>query len=393
VEGTLVTSVTLDRRYTAERAVAADGSAYWVVVDESFDLHVEACAFLTGLRSAGRAYNTERTYSGRIALYLSYCATYGVDWTRPSLPQLAAMLRWLVDEPLPPRGRRPRLEPRYRSEGTASAVMGTVGEFLTWCALQGWVAPSVVSLLVETKYLRYTPPGFDPGEDGQNRTVQGRRIKFRVAVPGYEWLTDEEIEQLVAQTRHARDRFLIRLMAATGMRIGETLGLRREDMHLLPDSRALGCRVSDAHVHVRRRLNSNGAYAKSVHPRWIPVDEEIVELYTLYRYERDAVSEAAESDMVFVNLFRPPLGGAMKYPNTFELFQRLAAGAGFTARPHMLRHSAITGWVRSDVPRDVAQEMAGHVSPTSMDPYTHATEQDKRDAVNRVAALRRAARA
>jgi integrase/recombinase XerD len=37
------------------------------------------------------------------------------------------------------------------------------------------------------------------------------------------------------------------------MRIGEALGLRREDMHLLPDSRVLGCRHEGPHVHVRRR--------------------------------------------------------------------------------------------------------------------------------------------
>jgi integrase len=184
----------------------------------------------------------------------------------------------------------------------------------------------------------------------------------------------------------------VSLRADTGVRIGEALGLRREDMHFLPTSRLLGCRVEGPHIHVRRRVNTNGAFAKSVHPRWIPVDDETVDLYTDYRYERDEVPEAAGGDMVFVNLFRAPLGGAMKYPSTYELFKRLADRAGFRARPHMLRHSAITRWVRSGVPRDVAQDMAGHVSPSSMDPYTHTTDQDKRDAVELVAAKRKESR-
>ncbi|CAL9465180.1 Tyrosine recombinase XerC [Streptomyces sp. enrichment culture] len=387
----MAVSAVLHRHFRAERAISADGSTFWGVVNDSFELHIEACAYLAGLRGADRAYNTERTYASRIALYLSYCAANGVDWTHPSLAQLMAMMRWLVDEPLPPRGRRPDPVPRFRSKGTANAITGTVGEFLSWCALQGWVPASVVSQLVQPKFLRYTPPGFDPGEDGQHRTVQARRIKYRVAVPGYEWLSDEQITKVIECTTHARDRFLVSLLAATGMRIGETLGLRREDMHFLPDSSSLGCRIEGPHVHVRRRSNSNNAYAKSRQSRWIPVEPDTVALYADYRYERDEIPEAAGCDMVFVNLFRAPLGEPMKYASTYELFKRLAKRTGFDARPHMLRHSAITRWVRSGVPRDVAQNMAGHVSPQSMDPYTHATDQDKRDAVEMVAAKRKEA--
>ncbi|WP_127933364.1 hypothetical protein [Nonomuraea polychroma] len=43
----------LPRFYRPERAVAADESVSWVVVDEDLELQVEACAYLAGLR--GRA--------------------------------------------------------------------------------------------------------------------------------------------------------------------------------------------------------------------------------------------------------------------------------------------------------------------------------------------------
>jgi hypothetical protein len=124
----------------------------------------------------------------------------------------------------------------------------------------------VVNTLTQPKFLRYLPAGFDPGEDGQHRTIKSRTIKYRVAIPGYEWLTDEEIDVPLGLARHDRDKFLIQLLSQTGMRIGEALGLRREDMHLLPDSRVLGCRHEGPHVHVRRRLNANGAFAKARQP-------------------------------------------------------------------------------------------------------------------------------
>ncbi|MFD5474555.1 tyrosine-type recombinase/integrase [Streptomyces sp. NPDC127105] len=123
--------------------------------------------------------------------------------------------------------------------------------------------------------------------------------------------------------------------------------------------------------------------------RSIPVTDELVTLYADYVFERDQVPEAADADMVFVNLFRAPLGRAMTYHNANNLFDRLAKRAGFPARPHMLRHTAATTWVRNKVPRDVVQNLMGHVAASSMEPYVHATDQDKREAVERVAAQRK----
>jgi hypothetical protein len=86
------------------------------------------------------------------------------------------------------------------------------------------------------------------------------------------------------------------------MRIGETLGLRREDTHFLASSSRLGCSVAGAHVHVRHRMKANGALAKSPFPRTIPVTEDVVELYAVYQHERSARVGVEVSDFVFVNL-------------------------------------------------------------------------------------------
>lgn len=376
--------------YTAERAIDPTTEAVrWVVISADYELHIEACAFLESLRQVDRSVNTERVYAGRVALYLSYCVAHGLDWKAPGLPGLARLLHWLVDEPLPPKGRKPDVQPRFRSKATANHIMTTICGFLEFCGQHGWVSSETVGQLSEQKYLAYMPPGYDAGEDGQFRTVRAKAIKFSVAVEGYEWVNAEQFETLVGLTTRARDRFLVALLGGTGMRIGEALGLRRKDMHFLSNSSALGCQIAGPHVHVRRRKNSNGALAKARTPRWIPVTPELVSAYSEYVHERDAVAEAADCDMVFVNLFRPPLGRAMTYHNAKDLFDRLAKQAGFPARPHMLRHTAATRWIRAKTPRDVVQNLLGHVSPSSMEPYVHATDEDKREAVERVAAIRR----
>ncbi|MFF7925540.1 tyrosine-type recombinase/integrase [Streptomyces mirabilis] len=354
----------------------------------TYELHREASSYIDSLRARSLSWNTERIYASRSALYLTACAAHGVDWSRPSLGQLARFMRWMVKEPLPSRRRDGGGELRFRSEETANAVMTTVCELLRFGARYGWVPAEVAAQLTQQKYLAYLPPDYNAGEDGQFRTVRARELKFIVANDGIDWLTFEEVEQLLAVTVHARDRFLVALLWCTALRIGEALGLRREDMHLLSNSRSLGCRVEGPHVHVRRRLNDNGALAKSRHPRSVPVTGELVALYAEYVYEREQVPEASGVDMVFVNLFRGVLGRGMTYSTAKDLFDRLARRAELVARPHMLRHGAATAWIRGGQPRDVVQKLLGHQSQSSMAPYVHTSDADKRAAVEKVGAGR-----
>lgn len=370
----------------AERAVSpTDGSVSWTVVDSQFRLDREASLFLAGLRGLGRSINTERTYASRVALFLSWCEEQGLDWRSAGMLDLARFLRWLVQEPLPARARTAS-SPRFRSNKTANAVMTAVCEFFRFAAREEWIDPTLIDRLSAPKYLRWLPHGVDPGEDGQFRHVRAKMIKFPVGENPVELLRAEDIEVLMKLADRARDKFLLGLLSCTGIRIGEALGLRREDMHFLADSQALGCRFDGPHIHVRRRAdNANGALAKSHHSRAIPVRPDVVSLYTDYQYERDTVAQAAGCDMVFVNLFQAPLGEPMRYWSAKELFDRLAKKAQMTARPHMIRHGTATAWIRAGVPHDVVQELMGHASPASLAPYLHPSGQDMREAVDLVA--------
>jgi integrase/recombinase XerD len=324
--------------YRPERAEFTDARTGSVVVGaDDYVLHHEGSLFIAGLREAGGAYDTERTYAGRTALFLSYCAFQHLEWARITVWQLARFLHWLVETPLPSRIRGGGVD-RFRDANTASAIVGTVCEFLRFGVRMGWVEPDLLGQLTEPRYPRFLPAGFDAGEGDQRLTVRSRLIKFASVDAGIEWLTVEQVARLVEVTRHARDRFLVLLLWCAGIRIGEALGLHREDMHLLADSQALGCQVKGPHVHVRRRLNSNGAWAKSRRPRVVPVASELGACYSDYLYERAMVPQAEGTVQVLVNLFREPLGRAMSYSNVKGLFDRLAQRAGLIARPHMFRH-------------------------------------------------------
>ena len=78
--------------------------------------------------------------------------------------------------------------------------------------------------------------------------------------------------ELLRACRSARDRFIVLALWRTGLRRGELAGLRREDVHFVPDAARLGCGVKGPHVHVRRRDNPNRAAAKSRRSRAVPAD-------------------------------------------------------------------------------------------------------------------------
>jgi integrase len=325
--------------FRAERAVSPrDGGVWWVVLDSELVVHREASAFLAALQGADRSPHTIRAYAGRAALFLGWSAASGVDWREIDLAQLARFKHWLEVTPI--RGGR------FRSGATVNAILTAVCELLRYCARGGLIDVAVAERLSEPRWLRFAPPGFDAGESGQFRRVRARVLRARSEVAFPEALTGEQISTVLARCRQPRERFLVILMLDTGVRIGEALGLHRADMHLLPDSRPLGCAVVGPHVHVRHRANPNGALAKSRFPRTVPASEAVLASYADYQHERsERVGE--DSEMVLVNLYHAPLGIAMTYRSAKGFFERLARECGFAVRPHMLRHTAATDWVRA----------------------------------------------
>lgn len=375
-------------RFRAEVAVSpSDQAKRWCVVNSELQIHVQASSYLAGLRARDSSPNTERVYAGRLALYLNFCADHGVDWSTPTFVELHKFMNWLVDEPLPPKSVR-SVQKRYRSKGTANAIMTTTCEFLRFGCLHGWVPDHVPGLLSQPRYLRYVPQGYEAGEDDQYRTVNVRTIKFASVESAPEAYTPAQIDELLSCSLNSRDRFLVRMLLQAGPRIGEALGTRREDLHFLSNSEVLGCSLAGPHFHVQRRMNSNGALAKSRFPRALPVDEGLVSAYADYCFDRDRVAAAAENDHVFVNLYRQPFGQPMTYWNVIDLCERLTGKCGFLVRPHKFRHTAATEWLRAGVDPDVVQALMGHVTFASTAIYLHASHALMREAVDRVAAAR-----
>ncbi len=176
-------------------------------------------------------------------------------------------------------------------------------------------------------------------------------------------------------------------MVRAGLRRGEVLGLRRSDVHLLADSRGLGCGIARPHLHVvRREDNPNGAVAKSRRQRAVPLDFLTVQAFDTYEFERMTVPPAASGDFVFVNLFRGTVGAPMRLDAVNDLVGAAARRAGIDPppRPHQLRHSFASNVLDAGGTLEEAQDLLGHGSIASTQVYAHPGPARLRAAVDAV---------
>jgi len=216
------------------------------------------------------------------------------------------------------------------------------------------------------------------------------RHRLREPEPVVDRASDADIVALLRACRSARDRLMVVLMARAGLRRGELCGLRRADVHLLLDSRPLGCPEARAHVHVVRRDNVNGAWAKSRRQRVVPLDFLVVQAFDGYEFERLTVPAAADSDFVLVNLSRGQVGAPVRPDAVNELLTACSRRAGLArpVRPHQLRHAFGSNLADAGGGLDEVAELLGHASMSSSQIYLHPDPGRLRAAVERVGSPR-----
>jgi integrase len=179
-------------------------------------------------------------------------------------------------------------------------------------------------------------------------------------------VTDEQIQAIVAACTHVRDRFLLSLLAETGMRVGQALGLRHGDFVSRQRQVAI----------VPRTDNANGARAKVRKTHVVAVTTSLVRLYSEYMH---AEYGELDSDYVFVNLWAEPLGRPLSYQTVDGLVGRLRTRTGIYFTAHMLRHSHATDLIRKGVPIEVVSKRLTHASvSTTSETYVHLGAEDVR---------------
>ncbi|MGH9384887.1 MAG: site-specific tyrosine recombinase XerD [Vicinamibacterales bacterium] len=170
------------------------------------------------------------------------------------------------------------------------------------------------------------------------------------------FLTTEEVDRLLAAPdvttpRGLRDRALIEVLYATGLRVSELVGLRAQDLNL--DGGYLTCT------------------GKGRKQRLVPFGDEAANWIARYvKDARPALLSRRSSPKLFVNA---RAGGDLSRVGCWKILKGYGRQAGLakTLSPHVLRHSFATHLLDRGADLRAIQLMLGHADLSTTQIYTH----------------------
>jgi integrase/recombinase XerD len=176
------------------------------------------------------------------------------------------------------------------------------------------------------------------------------------ALPSF--LSIDDVDRLmtqpdVATTLGLRDRAMLELLYATGLRVSELVGVRVADLHL--NEHYLTC------------------IGKGSKERLVPIGEQATEW--IRRYTSSARRELLKG-RASPRLFLNARGGALSRIGFWKILKQHALKANLprTLSPHTLRHSFATHLLERGADLRAIQLMLGHADLSTTQIYTHVLE-------------------
>jgi len=178
------------------------------------------------------------------------------------------------------------------------------------------------------------------------------------------FLSEEEVQRLLDQPTQEdsieaqRDKAILELLYATGIRVTEMVSLNMEDVNL-----------DDGYI----RCLGKGSKERIVYMH--PASKEALTNYM--KRVRRRLRPNKDEDAVFISR----RGERMTRQWVWSILKNWAQKAGIDPRratPHVLRHSFATHMLSRGAPLRHVQELLGHASITTTQVYTHLTQEQMR---------------
>jgi integrase len=344
----------------------------YLLVDNDGLLVVSVAKYIKYLDNIGKSRNTLKTYCYSLKLYFEFLQENCKDYRKVNISDLSDFIGWLRN----PYNSNKLLSLKpikaKRTEKTVNLTTTVVTNFYDYLYRTEEINNDIIEKLLKQIY-----PGSQRAyKDFLFHVNKDKPISKNILVIGepkrkIKSLLKSEVEKILKATTNIRDKFLIRLLFETGLRIGEALSLFIEDF-IYDNNNGHKVRLVD------RGELPNGAKLKTGE-REIYISKELMDLFDDYMYE---VLDELEIDtnFVFVKLKGKNKGRPMSYLEVNALFKRLKEKTGIDVHPHLLRHTHATIYYRQTKDIKQVQERLGHSQiQTTMNMYLHPSDEDIRE--------------
>jgi integrase len=366
-----------------QRLAAAQGEPTWTVVGQDHRVVEPAEEYLEYLRARQMSPNTVKSYARALALWWQYLGAFELRWDAVTLQDFGGFLTWLRSGDQPRVTSIERRQSRF-SESTIAVRLAAVISCYDYHLLNGVDAGRDLHRITHRGGSGYKPLlEHIARRKGRRETVIRVRQRGRATAPV---LTPGQIELICDACASwdgaahewrgsVRNRLLWALLAETGLRLGEALGLQHRDWHT---------GVGDTpFVEVVPREHRHGVRVKGGYRR-VYVSDELDRLYgehvwRLCEVGADLATDDFDAGYVFVNLDREPRFAPWRPESVYDLVARLRAQLSGQVppewTPHWLRHSHASALLLSGVPVHVVSRRLGHADvQTTLNTYAHVSE-------------------
>ncbi len=190
-----------------------------------------------------------------------------------------------------------------------------------------------------------------------------RMLAARQALRVPKLLSEAQVEALlqapdVAEPLGLRDRAMLELMYASGLRVSELVGLKT--------------------LHVSINESVLRVLGKGSKERLVPFGQEAGLWLTHYlQQSRPVLLGGRQSDALFVTSAGPKAGTSMSRIMFWNIVKRHAVQAGITApmSPHTLRHAFATHLLNHGADLRAVQMLLGHADISTTTIYTHVARE------------------
>ena len=234
------------------------------------------------------------------------------------------------------------LKQRGYTETSVARKVAAVRSFFAFLAAEGGVSANPTEGLASPRVGKTLPKAISPNE------------------------IDELLEQPARRStpEAKRDRAMLELLYATGMRVTELVSLDVDNLHLDPRAPYVRC------------------VGKGAKERSIPVHDHALEALVNYLEEGRPLLARDRTDKA---LFLNRRGERLTRQGFWLILKGYARSANLSNNitPHTLRHSFATHMLRGGMPLRNVQEMLGHANISTTQVYTHLTSDHVREVYER----------